>query len=156
MAYGSGGVSLWDEGTKAGFCVPDKDVAVCWHERLDTGVESNCKRSPHQTTLPDEQTMTSSASTDAVQVDYDTLTTTTAAVAGVAPANSESAPTLAPLIVFLNFKSGGKTGERLAGLFSAKLGADHVFNLDEGGPSPGLEKFRGTPDLRIGICGGDG
>lgn len=61
------------------------------------------------------------------------------------------------LIAFINFHSGGKVGEKLAGDLVQELGRDHVFDLKgDKGPARGLRLFKGTPNLRVVIGGGDG
>lgn len=59
------------------------------------------------------------------------------------------------LIAFINFNSGGKLGRTLSIHFKNWLGADRVFDLTYG-PLEGLQKFNGTHNLRVVICGGDG
>ena len=61
------------------------------------------------------------------------------------------------MIAFINFHSGGKTGEKLAADLVKELGRDHVFDLKgDRGPTRGLRLFKGTPNLRVVIGGGDG
>ncbi|XP_065353265.1 diacylglycerol kinase theta isoform X2 [Cloeon dipterum] len=61
-----------------------------------------------------------------------------------------------PLLVFVNVKSGGCQGLELITSFRKLLNPYQVFDLDNGGPLPGLYVFRHIKDYRILVCGGDG
>ncbi|KAL3888417.1 hypothetical protein ACJMK2_000785 [Sinanodonta woodiana] len=61
-----------------------------------------------------------------------------------------------PLLVFVNVKSGGCQGLNLITSFRKLLNPHQVFNLEIGGPLPGLYVFRNLPYYKILACGGDG
>ncbi|XP_075238198.1 diacylglycerol kinase theta [Lycorma delicatula] len=61
-----------------------------------------------------------------------------------------------PLLVFVNVKSGGCQGLELISNFRKLLNPYQVFDLDNGGPLPGLYVFRHIKDYKILVCGGDG
>ncbi|XP_050389110.1 diacylglycerol kinase theta [Patella vulgata] len=61
-----------------------------------------------------------------------------------------------PLLVFVNVKSGGCQGLELITSFRKLLNPHQVFNLELGGPLPGLYVFRNIPYYKALVCGGDG
>ncbi|XP_066584686.1 diacylglycerol kinase theta [Prorops nasuta] len=61
-----------------------------------------------------------------------------------------------PLLVFVNVKSGGCQGLQLISSFRKLLNPYQVFDLDNGGPLPGLYVFRHIKHYKILVCGGDG
>jgi len=65
-------------------------------------------------------------------------------------------PNVSPLLVFVNVKSGGQQGAELITNFRHLLNPHQVFDLQNGGPLPGLYVFRNIPHYRILTCGGDG
>ncbi|XP_037913721.1 diacylglycerol kinase theta isoform X3 [Hermetia illucens] len=65
-------------------------------------------------------------------------------------------PDVRPLLVFVNVKSGGCQGLELISSFRKLLNPYQVFDLDNGGPLPGLYVFRQIKHYKILVCGGDG
>ncbi|XP_018899606.2 diacylglycerol kinase theta isoform X1 [Bemisia tabaci] len=65
-------------------------------------------------------------------------------------------PGVQPLLVFVNIKSGGCQGLELISSFRKLLNPYQVFDLDNGGPLPGLYVFRRIEHYKILVCGGDG
>ncbi|XP_012276766.1 diacylglycerol kinase theta isoform X1 [Orussus abietinus] len=65
-------------------------------------------------------------------------------------------PGVHPLLVFVNVKSGGCQGLELISSFRKLLNPYQVFDLDNGGPLPGLYVFRHIKNYKILVCGGDG
>uniref|UniRef100_K1RVA4 Diacylglycerol kinase n=1 Tax=Magallana gigas TaxID=29159 RepID=K1RVA4_MAGGI len=63
---------------------------------------------------------------------------------------------VSPLLVFVNAKSGGCQGSELITSFRKLLNPHQVFNLENGGPLPGLYVFRHVAHYKILACGGDG
>ncbi|KAH9402749.1 hypothetical protein TYRP_015501 [Tyrophagus putrescentiae] len=61
-----------------------------------------------------------------------------------------------PLLVFVNVKSGGCQGLELISSFRKLLNPYQVYDLENGGPLPGLYVFRKIKDYKILVCGGDG
>lgn len=61
-----------------------------------------------------------------------------------------------PLLVFVNVKSGGCQGLDLITSFRRLLNPYQVYDLENGGPLPGLYVFRRIRDYKILVSGGDG
>lgn len=61
-----------------------------------------------------------------------------------------------PLLIFVNAKSGGGQGKKVLEEFRFYFSRYQVFELDEGGPLPGLFAYRHVEKFRILACGGDG
>ncbi|XP_077990664.1 diacylglycerol kinase theta-like [Glandiceps talaboti] len=61
-----------------------------------------------------------------------------------------------PLLVFVNVKSGGCQGVELITNIKKLVNPHQVFDLDQGGPLPGLHVYSKLQQYRILICGGDG
>eukprot|EP00123_Amoebidium_parasiticum_P010057 comp19864_c0_seq1/m.23995 comp19864_c0_seq1/g.23995 ORF comp19864_c0_seq1/g.23995 comp19864_c0_seq1/m.23995 type:complete len:706 (-) comp19864_c0_seq1:1044-3161(-) len=62
----------------------------------------------------------------------------------------------APLVVFVNPKSGGNQGRDVLQQMQYLLNPWQVFDLSQGGPEFGLQVFRNASRLRILVAGGDG
>ncbi|XP_014279423.1 eye-specific diacylglycerol kinase isoform X2 [Halyomorpha halys] len=77
---------------------------------------------------------------------------------GVKPFTIKAKPTpsIKPLIVFINPKSGGNQGVKLLQKFQWHLNPRQVFDLTQGGPNMGLELYKKVAQLRVLACGGDG
>jgi len=60
------------------------------------------------------------------------------------------------IIAFVNGKSGGQQGAKVKQKLEEVLKTDHVFDLSQGGPEPGLKNFAHHKNLRVIACGGDG
>ncbi|KAM6958437.1 diacylglycerol kinase zeta isoform 3-T3 [Tautogolabrus adspersus] len=65
-------------------------------------------------------------------------------------------PLMKPLLVFVNPKSGGNQGTKILQSFMWYLNPRQVFDLNQGGPTEGLELYRKVHNLKILACGGDG
>ena len=65
-------------------------------------------------------------------------------------------PGVAPILVFLNPKSGGNQGAKLMQKFQWLLNPRQVFDLTDGGPGQAIEMFRHVPNIKLLACGGDG
>jgi len=61
-----------------------------------------------------------------------------------------------PLLVFVNAKSGGCQGLELITSLRRLLNPYQVYDLENGGPLPGLYVFRKISDYKILVSGGDG
>ncbi|XP_033117399.1 diacylglycerol kinase theta-like isoform X3 [Anneissia japonica] len=61
-----------------------------------------------------------------------------------------------PLLVFVNTRSGGCQGIEVQDALRKMLNPHQVFDLDQGGPLPGLHVFSQLKEYKALICGGDG
>ena len=61
-----------------------------------------------------------------------------------------------PLLIFVNARSGGGQGKKISEELRFYFSRHQVFELDEGGPLPGLFSYRNVHKFRILVCGGDG
>eukprot|EP01103_Thecamoeba_quadrilineata_P010246 TRINITY_DN2152_c0_g1_i3.p1 TRINITY_DN2152_c0_g1~~TRINITY_DN2152_c0_g1_i3.p1 ORF type:complete len:500 (+),score=72.96 TRINITY_DN2152_c0_g1_i3:48-1502(+) len=61
-----------------------------------------------------------------------------------------------PLVVFINPRSGGQQGHTVFRKMKSLLSRSQVFDITQGGPGPGLERYKNIPNVRILACGGDG
>ncbi|XP_071956789.1 diacylglycerol kinase theta-like isoform X2 [Antedon mediterranea] len=61
-----------------------------------------------------------------------------------------------PLLVFVNTRSGGCQGIDVQDALRKMLNPHQVFDLDQGGPLPGLHVFSQLKEYKALICGGDG
>lgn len=62
----------------------------------------------------------------------------------------------APLVVFINSRSGANQGAQVLANMLSYLNRHQVWDLADGGPSKGLLFFSSFPDARVVACGGDG
>lgn len=65
-------------------------------------------------------------------------------------------PLCAPLLVFVNSKSGGGQGKELISGLRRHINPHQIFDLANGGPIPGIFAFKDVKQYRVLICGGDG
>lgn len=61
-----------------------------------------------------------------------------------------------PIVVLVNFKSGNNDGVKFARMFKRLLNPLQIFDLTQGGPSPGLSLLKSCDSFRVVGCGGDG
>ncbi|CAM9120842.1 unnamed protein product [Discosporangium mesarthrocarpum] len=76
-------------------------------------------------------------------------------------ATEPAAESESPVLVFLNSKSGGQKGSKVLDAVSKHVPSDRVFDLQEikekkWTPEEKLSPFKGVPDVKVLICGGDG
>ena len=63
---------------------------------------------------------------------------------------------ISPLLVFVNNRSGGGQGRELISGLRRHLNPHQIFDLNNGGPYPGIFTFKNFESFRVLICGGDG
>ena len=66
------------------------------------------------------------------------------------------AESISPLLVFVNSRSGGGQGKELISALRRHLNPHQIFDLNHGGPYPGIFTFKNFESFRVLICGGDG